>query len=586
MTRSTLAAALAAAAALTIFGPQAPAQADPTTTPGETGRPAGTATPTDDSTGPGAASAGRAGDAPATTGTASSAGAGDDRATPAEPAADITAAEQGPASIEAYAAANPWLGAATGGQSATAGGGRKQDFANGTVYWSAATGAHGIKGGIRIFFNWAADPLASYGYPAGEETAAGGGRYFQQFTNTTIYWTPQGGSQVIAGGFLAKVQSAGGVDRLGFPTTGLLWRGNAALQVFERGVVARQPAGQLAVARNGFGLRWHQQGGLNSRYGYPVADEGPAANGGAYQWFSGGTYFWHPSRGQAFVTTGAIDKLYALMGSERGGLGYPIMDEGPAAGGGYYQHFEGGSIFWNPHAGTHAVRNAIRDKWAAQGWERGSLGYPTGDEGCTNGGCYQTFTGGIVYWTAAHGTRIVKNAIMAYHLSASGIWGRLGYPTGDEICNNAGCYQTFTGGGITWGPTSGTHELYRLDARCTYGRVVCADKTTNKLYWVIDGQIQATFDARFGAPGWETADGNWTIFRKEAMSWSVPFESWMPWSQYFHNSGMAIHYSSGFEADGFPSWGSHGCINMNNYGQAEWLFNQTRIGDRVVVYWS
>ena len=58
-------------------------------------------------------------------------------------------------------------------------------------------------------------------------------------------------------------------------------------------------------------------------------------------------------------------------------------------------------------------------------------------------------------------------------------------------------------------PTSGTHELYRLDARCTYGRVVCADKTTNKLYWVIDGQIQATFDARFGAPGWETADGNW-----------------------------------------------------------------------------
>ena len=60
----------------------------------------------------------------------------------------------------------------------------------------------------------------------------------------------------------------------------------------------------------------------------------------------------------------------------------------------------------------------------------------------------------------------------------------------------------------------------------------------------------------------------------------------MPYAQYFTTSGMAIHYSPGFEADGFPSWGSHGCINLNNLSQAQWLFNQTVIGDRIVVYWS
>ena len=38
------------------------------------------------------------------------------------------------------------------------------------------------------------------------------------------------------------------------------------------------------------------------------------------------------------------------------------------------------AAYWTPITGAHEVRGAIRDRWAALGWERGSLGYPVSDE--------------------------------------------------------------------------------------------------------------------------------------------------------------------------------------------------------------
>ena len=39
----------------------------------------------------------------------------------------------------------------------------------------------------------------------------------------------------------------------------------------------------------------------------------------------------------------------------------------------------------------------------------------------------------------------------------------------------------------------------KLDPRCLTGRVMCIDKTTRTLRWVIDGHVQQTLDARFGS---------------------------------------------------------------------------------------
>ena len=38
-----------------------------------------------------------------------------------------------------------------------------------------------------------------------------------------------------------------------------------------------------------------------------------------------------------------------------------------------------------------------------------------------------------------------------------------------------------------------------LDARCRTGRVLCIDKTSRTVRWVVDGKVQLTMDARFGS---------------------------------------------------------------------------------------
>ena len=45
------------------------------------------------------------------------------------------------------------------------------------------------------------------------------------------------------------------------------------------------------------------------------------------------------------------------------------------------------AAYWTPITGAHEVRGAIRDRWVALGWERGSLGYPVSDETNEVDGC-------------------------------------------------------------------------------------------------------------------------------------------------------------------------------------------------------
>ncbi|WP_425438631.1 LGFP repeat-containing protein, partial [Raineyella antarctica] len=77
--------------------------------------------------------------------------------------------------------------------------------------------------------------------------------------------------------------------------------------------------------------------------------------------------------------------------------------------GGCYQHFQYGSIYWSPSTGAHYTTGGIRAKWSWMGWEKGFLGYPTVDEGCglAQGGCYQHFQHGSIYWSSSTGARFV-----------------------------------------------------------------------------------------------------------------------------------------------------------------------------------
>lgn len=104
--------------------------------------------------------------------------------------------------------------------------------------------------------------------------------------------------------------------------------------------------------------------------------------------------------GLPYIVYGAIRAKWDALGAETGFLGMPTTDElSTACGGGRFNHFAGGSIYWTPATGAQEVHGAIRDKWASLGWERSALGYPTSDELVFAGtGRISYFQHGYIYW--------------------------------------------------------------------------------------------------------------------------------------------------------------------------------------------
>jgi len=123
-----------------------------------------------------------------------------------------------------------------------------------------------------------------------------------------------------------------------------------------------------------------------------------------------------------------------------------------------------------------------------------------------------------------------------------------------------------------------------LDPRCLEGRVLCIDKTSRTLRWVIDGEVAKTMDVRFGGEYTPTREGVFSVFQKSRDHVSSLYDTSMPFAMFF-SGGQAVHYSPDFAAVGYNG-ASHGCANIRDYDGIAWLFDQVQIGDKVVVYWS
>jgi hypothetical protein len=95
---------------------------------------------------------------------------------------------------------------------------------------------------------------------------------------------------------------------------------------------------------------------------------------------------------------------------------------------------------------------------------------------------------------------------------------------------------------------------------------------------VKDGRTKRAVHVSTGAPGYTTPAGSFSVFRKERMSWSVPFSQWLPWASYFFQ-GIAFHeYAS---VPTYPA--SHGCVRVPE-PEARYLYRFADIGLRVVVF--
>ncbi|MEU3598309.1 L,D-transpeptidase family protein [Streptomyces sp. NPDC006798] len=133
------------------------------------------------------------------------------------------------------------------------------------------------------------------------------------------------------------------------------------------------------------------------------------------------------------------------------------------------------------------------------------------------------------------------------------------------------------------GRTAETKPKAVLDPRCLNGRALCVDKTSRTLSWVVDGKVRTAMDVRFGGKETPTREGVFWVFRKERDHVSNLYDTPMPLSLFF-SGGQAVHYSAEFAAQGYNG-ASHGCVNVRDRGALAALFDQVRIGDKVVVHW-
>lgn len=133
-------------------------------------------------------------------------------------------------------------------------------------------------------------------------------------------------------------------------------------------------------------------------------------------------------------------------------------------------------------------------------------------------------------------------------------------------------------------PGNGGNTPGRLDPRCTTGRVLCIDKSSRTLRWVVDGDVRKTVDVRFGSAELPTREGVFSVERKSRDHVSSLYHTPMPFAMFF-SRGQAVHYSPDFAATGYNG-ASHGCVNVRDHDAVAWLFDQVALGDKVIIYWS
>jgi len=124
----------------------------------------------------------------------------------------------------------------------------------------------------------------------------------------------------------------------------------------------------------------------------------------------------------------------------------------------------------------------------------------------------------------------------------------------------------------------------KLDPRCATGVVMCIDKSSRKLRYVVDGVVRMQLDVRFGAVKTATREGSFAVGWKSRNHVSKLYDSAMPYAMFF-SGGQAVHYSSDFAARGYNG-ASHGCVNVRDLAKIKILFDQIKVGDKVVVYRS
>lgn len=306
------------------------------------------------------------------------------------------------------------------------------------------------------------------GYGSGNRCSSYGNRnfynYFTDWFGSTRY------RYTIKGGILSQFNKVGGLTSMGQPqmkehcklVKGGCW------QAFDKGTIYWTKATGAHVVRYGdIRNRWGQLSYENGALGYPTGDEHNLKENGKWQSFENGSAM-YSSKSGTWENYGQIRNAYAKQNYENGSLGYPTSSQNCGLkDNGCYQRYQGGSIYYGSKTGGAKIYGTIFNKWASTNYENGVLGYPTSYEEISSkdNSRYRTFENGDIYWVnkGKNGTYYTYGAIADKYdeLGRGDSW--LGYPTIDQKCGikNGGCWQNFQNGNSTiyYSSKTGTHIL-------------------------------------------------------------------------------------------------------------------------------
>lgn len=164
------------------------------------------------------------------------------------------------------------------------------------------------------------------------------------------------------------------------------------------------------------------------------------------------------------------------------------------------------------------------------------------------------------------------------YLSSADVTGSLDYRTSQALI----AFQGWEGIARTGTVTDRT-QVQLLKARAPRpkttrsGRAIEIHRDAGVLLLVEDGELVRAVHTSTGAGG-VTPAGSFRIYRKERLSWSVPFRVWMPYAAYFVG-GIATHEYPDVPA--YPA--SHGCVRLPA-GEAQRVYGFAEVGTPVTVF--
>lgn len=163
-------------------------------------------------------------------------------------------------------------------------------------------------------------------------------------------------------------------------------------------------------------------------------------------------------------------------------------------------------------------------------------------------------------------------------LHRSDVTGTLDYRTSQALL----AFQGWEGLGRTASVSGETQRaLFRArvprPAARAPGRRIEIHRDLGVLLVIEENEVVRAIHTSTGAGG-ITPAGDFRVYRKERMSWSVPFQVWMPWAAYFRG-GIATHEYPDVPA--YPA--SHGCVRLPE-GEARRVYDFVELGTPVRVF--